>query len=82
MEPAQDQQQTPCNNDISANISGGEFAAQGGQPGNGELWDRALVLLLEREEALLRDIVFEFGCLAQTAQKQTWEMVDFIEGGT
>jgi|GEM_PF-6010542 len=43
------------------------------------LGDRALVLLLEREESLLGDIVEQFNSLAHAARKQTIEMAELIE---
>lgn len=45
-----------------------------------ELWDRALGLLLEREESLLYEIVEQCGDLVRTAEQQAWEMADLLDG--
>ena len=44
----------------------------------GALWDKALLVLLEREETLLGDIVEHCGALVQIAQDQALEMMEIL----
>jgi hypothetical protein len=46
------------------------------------LWDKALGLLLEREESLLGDIVDRCRELVQVAEEQAGEMADFLDSQT
>ncbi len=46
------------------------------------LWDKALALMLHREETLLGDMVQQVKDLADIAEEQALDMVDFIEEST